>query len=135
MQIQKKNGTLDCLLNAKPDLIKADKVHFSNLLYNLIDNSNKYFIDKPAISIETKNDSNGIILKISDKGIGLSKPEISRIFNKFYRVPTGNIHNVKGYGLGLSYVKDIIEMHNGILKVTSEKNKGTNFIIFLPYEH
>ena len=135
MQIQKKNGTLDCLLNAKPDLIKADKVHFSNLLYNLIDNSNKYFIDKPVIRIETKNESNGIILKISDEGIGLSKSEISRIFNKFYRVPTGNIHNVKGYGLGLSYVKDIIEMHNGILKVTSEKNKGTNFIIFLPYEH
>lgn len=135
MQIQKKNGTLDCLLNAKPDLIKADKVHFSNLLYNLIDNSNKYFIDRPVIRIETKNESNGIILKISDEGIGLSKSEISRIFNKFYRVPTGNIHNVKGYGLGLSYVKDIIEMHNGILKVTSEKNKGTNFIIFLPYEH
>lgn len=135
MQIQKKNGTLDCLLNAKPDLIKADKVHFSNLLYNLIDNSNKYFINKPVIRIETKNESNGIILKISDEGIGLSKSEISRIFNKFYRVPTGNIHNVKGYGLGLSYVKDIIEMHNGILKVTSEKNKGTNFIIFLPYEH
>lgn len=135
MQIQKKSGTLNCILNAKPDLINADKVHFSNLLYNLIDNSNKYFIDKPVISIETRNKSNGIILKISDEGIGLSKSEISRIFNKFYRVPTGNIHNVKGYGLGLSYVKDIIEMHDGILKVTSEKNKGTIFTIFLPYEH
>ena len=120
--------------SAIPDFIFADKVHFNNLLYNLIDNSNKYFINKPEILIATENYDKGIVLKLSDKGIGISKDELSRVFDKFYRVPTGNIHNVKGYGLGLSYVKDIVEMHDGKLKVTSEKNKGTTFIIYLPYE-
>jgi two-component system, OmpR family, phosphate regulon sensor histidine kinase PhoR len=134
MQIQKKKGVLVCELNANPDFIFADKVHFNNLLYNLIDNSNKYFINKPEILIATENYEKGIVLKLSDKGIGISKDELSRVFDKFYRVPTGNIHNVKGYGLGLSYVKDIVEMHDGVLKVTSEKNKGTTFIIYLPYE-
>ena len=134
MQVQKKNGTLECKLNAQPDIIWADKVHFNNLLYNLIDNSNKYFVDKPEICIETKNTEGGIILEVSDKGIGISSEDLARVFDKFYRVPTGNIHNVKGYGLGLSYVKDIVDMHEGKLKVTSEKNKGTTFIINLPYE-
>jgi len=134
MQVQRKNGSLTCELNANQDIILADKVHFNNLLYNLIDNSNKYFVDKPEILIVTKNTENEIILEISDKGIGISKEDLSRVFDKFYRVPTGNIHNVKGYGLGLSYVKDIVDMHHGNLKVTSEINKGTTFIISLPYE-
>jgi len=134
MQVQRKNGSLTCELNANQDIILADKVHFNNLLYNLIDNSNKYFVDKPEILIVTKNTENEIILEISDKGIGISKEDLSRVFDKFYRVPTGNIHNVKGYGLGLSYVKDIVDMHHGKLKVTSEINKGTTFIISLPYE-
>ena len=134
MQVQKKNGSLQCDLKAAPDVIFADKVHFNNLLYNLIDNSNKYFIDKPEIRIVTKNTEGGIQLEILDKGIGISKEHLTRVFDKFYRVPTGNIHNVKGYGLGLSYVKDIVEMHGGSLSVTSEKNKGTSFIIYLPYE-
>jgi len=80
------------------------------------------------------NTDRGIVLEISDKGIGISKEDLSRVFDKFYRVPTGNLHNVKGYGLGLSYVKDIVDMHGGKLKVTSEINKGTTFIISLPYE-
>lgn len=134
MQVQKKNGTLTCNLNAQPDMIFADKVHINNLLYNLIDNSNKYFIDKPEILIVTKTVDKGVSLEVSDKGIGISKEEISRVFDKFYRVPTGNIHNVKGYGLGLSYVKDIVDMHGGKLTITSEINKGTTFIIYLPYE-
>ena len=134
MQVQKKNGTLTCNLNAQPDIIFADKVHINNLLYNLIDNSNKYFIDKPEILIVTKTVDKGVSLEVSDKGIGISKEEISRVFDKFYRVPTGNIHNVKGYGLGLSYVKDIVDMHGGKLTITSEINKGTTFIIYLPYE-
>lgn len=134
MQVQRKKGTLTCELNAQPDIILVDKVHFNNLLYNLIDNSNKYFVDKPEIYIATKNTNEGVILEISDKGIGMSKESLSRVFDKFYRVPTGNIHNVKGYGLGLSYVKDIVDMHGGKLNVISELNKGTTFIISLTYE-
>ena len=135
MQVQKKNGILHCELNANPDVVFVDRVHFSNLLYNLIDNSNKYFIDKPEITIRTKNNHEGIVLEVTDKGIGISKEDLSRIFEKFYRVPTGNVHNVKGYGLGLSYVKDIVDMHGGKLEVESEKNMGTKFMIYLPYEY
>ena len=134
MQIHKKNGTLNCFLNAHPDVAFVDKVHINSLLYNLIDNSNKYFIDKPEITITTANTENGISIEVSDKGIGISKEEITRVFDKFYRVPTGNVHNVKGYGLGLSYVKDIVDMHGGKLTVISEINKGTTFTINLPYE-
>lgn len=135
MQVQKKNGTLTCELNANPDTIYADKIHINNLLYNLIDNSNKYFIDTPRITIRTANYEKGVLIEVSDCGIGISKSELNRVFEKFYRVPTGNVHNVKGYGLGLSYVKDIVEMHGGELKVESEVNIGTTFTIYLPYEY
>tara|TARA_B100000900_G_scaffold309371_1_gene268081 strand:+ start:971 stop:2356 length:1386 start_codon:yes stop_codon:yes gene_type:complete len=135
MQIQKKSGTLNCELNAQNDIILSDKVHINNLLYNLIDNSNKYFINIPEIIIRTENYEKGVILFVTDKGIGISKDQLRRVFDKFYRVPTGNIHNVKGYGLGLSYVKDIVEMHGGKLEVQSKVNIGTTFIIYLPYEY
>ena len=135
MQVQKKNGTLDCVLNSTSDTISVDKIHMKNLLYNLIDNSNKYFIDTPQITIRTEDYAKGVILIVSDKGIGISKDELRRVFDKFYRVPTGNIHNVKGYGLGLSYVKDIVEMHGGKLEVLSDVNIGTKFTIYLPYEY
>ena len=135
MQIQKKSGTLNCELNAQNDIILSDKVHINNLLYNLIDNSNKYFINIPEIIIRTENYEKGVILSVTDKGIGISKDQLRRVFDKFYRVPTGNIHNVKGYGLGLSYVKDIVEMHGGKLEVQSKVNIGTTFIIYLPYEY
>lgn len=135
MQIQKKSGTLNCELKAQNDIILSDKVHINNLLYNLIDNSNKYFINIPEIIIRTENYEKGVILSVTDKGIGISKDQLRRVFDKFYRVPTGNIHNVKGYGLGLSYVKDIVEMHGGKLEVQSEVNIGTTFIIYLPYEY
>jgi len=135
MQVQKKKGTLDCILNSTSDTICVDKIHINNLLYNLIDNSNKYFIDTPQITIRTEDYAKGIILIVSDNGIGISKDELRRVFDKFYRVPTGNIHNVKGYGLGLSYVKDIVEMHGGKLEVLSDVNIGTTFTIYLPYEY
>ena len=135
MQVQKKNGTLECHLNAVNDGIYADKIHINNLLYNLIDNSNKYFVNTPQITISTEDYKDGVLVKVADKGMGISKDELRRIFDKFYRVPTGNVHNVKGYGLGLSYVKDIVEMHGGELKVESEVNIGTTFTIYLPYEY
>ena len=135
MQVQRKNGEIHCDLEANPDMINLDKDHISSILFNLIDNSNKYFIDKPIISVKTKNYKEGLLLEIFDQGIGIQKDELKRIFDKFYRVPTGNVHNVKGYGLGLSYVQDIINMHGGSIKVQSELNKGSRFIIHLPYEN
>lgn len=135
MQVQRKNGEIHCDLEANPDMINLDKDHISSILFNLIDNSNKYFIDKPIISVKTKNYKEGFLLEISDQGIGIQKDALKRIFDKFYRVPTGNLHNVKGYGLGLSYVQDIIIMHGGSIKVQSELNKGSRFIIHLPYEN
>jgi len=135
MQVLKKNGTLDFVLHASSDTIFADKIHINNLLYNLIDNSNKYFTDTPQITICTENYEKGVVVIVSDRGIGISKDELRRVFDKFYRVPTGNLHNVKGYGLGLSYVKDIVEMHGGKLEVHSEVNMGTTFTVYLPYEY
>ena len=134
MQVHKKGGELNFELLASPDEVFVDKVHINNLLYNLIDNANKYFVDQPKITINTKNYIDGVIIEVIDEGLGISKENLTRIFDKFYRVPTGNIHNIKGYGLGLSYVKDIVEMHGGILNVESELNKGTKFIIQIPYE-
>ncbi|MGA3015318.1 MAG: ATP-binding protein, partial [Bacteroidales bacterium] len=111
----------------------GDKVHLTNLVYNLLDNANKYSPKKPVIIVRTENTSNGILLTIEDNGIGISKGEQKKIFDKLYRVPTGNIQDVRGFGLGLSYVKAIVEEHHGRISVESEIDKGTKFKIFLPF--
>mgnify|MGYP000025699702 CR=1 FL=1 len=102
---------------------------------NLADNANKYSENAPEINIRTENISTGVIIKISDHGIGMSKDSVQKIFDKFYRVSTGNRHDVKGFGLGLSYVKDIVDMHKGEVSVKSELGKGSTFKIYLPYQH
>ena len=110
-------------------------MHLTNIVYNLLDNANKYSGDKPDIKISTNDGAKGISISILDKGIGMSKEVISRIFDKFYRVPTGNLHDVKGFGLGLAYVKNMVEAHGGHVEVTSEVQKGSHFKIFLPYNY
>ena len=134
IQVTSKNGTILKNLSANRFLITADKVHITNMIYNLLDNANKYTPSNPEITISTENIRQGILITVSDNGIGIKKENFNKIFEKFYRVPTGNIHNVKGFGLGLSYVKALIEKHNGEIQVTSELGKGSSFNIYLPFD-
>ena len=132
MQIQQKQGTLTLDLAAPNFKLKADEVHFSNIIFNLIDNAIKYTNDAPAIKINTSTLGHFLAIKISDNGIGMSKETQSRIFEKFYRSHTGNLHNIKGFGLGLSYVKAMTEAHGGKVKVESIVGKGSTFTVMLP---
>lgn len=132
LQLQDKNSGADLQLNAKNDLINADEVHFTNLISNLVDNAVKYSKDNLNIKISTSNTSKSLIIKIEDNGIGMTKETVKRIFEKFYRAHTGNLHNVKGFGLGLSYVKTVIDAHHGKIKVESILGRGTTFIIEMP---
>ncbi len=133
LQVEKKAGQIVTGLKAEKHLLKADKVHFTNIIFNILDNANKYSPVTPQITIKTENSYSGIIISINDNGIGIGKANQKKIFEKLYRVPTGNIHNVKGFGLGLSYVKAIVVAHGGKISLESELGKGTKFIITLPF--
>ena len=135
LQLQKRNAVIKLNLDATQDLIMADELHLSNVIYNLIDNANKYSLDSPHIDIATSNRGKNLIIEVADKGIGMTKDQTKRIFDQFYRVPTGNLHDVKGFGLGLNYVRDIVAEMDGTIKVNSEKDKGTTFEISLPIKH
>ena len=128
------DGTISIDLKAINNVIPADQVHITNVVYNLLDNAIKYCEKIPEIQIRTFSDKKGINIEIKDNGIGMKKEDVKSIFEKFYRIPTGNLHNVKGFGLGLFYVKMIIEEHGGTVKVKSEIGSGTTFCIWLPEE-
>ena len=119
--------------NASVFTIQADPIHITNVVYNLLDNAVKYSTTKPVISITTKNERNHLVIEIKDNGIGIRKEDLKMIFNKFYRVSTGNIHDIKGFGLGLFYVKLIINEHNGSIDVESKIGEGSTFTIKLPF--
>lgn len=132
LPVEEKNGRLDINLVAENDCILADEVHFTNLINNLLDNAVKYSKENLLIKISTQNTQGNLRIKIEDNGIGMNKETLNRIFEKFYRAHTGNLHNVKGFGLGLSYVKTIVKAHHGKIKADSTLGKGTSFTIDFP---
>ncbi len=135
LQVEHKRGETKTILNADRSNIYADETHMLNVLLNLLENAIKYSKEAPSIMVRTESFKNYIQLYVKDRGVGMKKEAIKHIFDKFYRVPTGNVHDVKGYGLGLPYVKSIIEEHGGSINVESEPGKGSNFIIKLPLSH
>ena len=134
LKVEKYNGTLDAELNAEDPIVYVDEMHFTNVIFNLLDNAVKY--KKPEgdlkLKVRTWNESGKLHISIEDNGIGIKKENLKKIFDKFYRVHTGNLHDVKGFGLGLAYVKKIITDHKGTIRAESELNVGTRFIIVLP---
>jgi two-component system phosphate regulon sensor histidine kinase PhoR len=132
VQIEQKNGHVTLELDAEEPEIEADEVHLTNIIYNLLDNANKYSPESPDITIRTKNEEGFLKITIADKGIGMSKEQLNKIFERFYRVPTGNLHDVKGFGLGLSYVKKMVESHQGMIQVESKPGEGSSFEVYLP---
>jgi two-component system phosphate regulon sensor histidine kinase PhoR len=132
IQIQQKNGTVVRNYEAGDPLICGDYEHLSNLVNNLLDNAVKYSPDSPEITIRTRNVDHGFVFSVEDKGIGMTKAVQSKIFERFYRQTSGNVHDVKGFGLGLNYARAIIDAHKGTINVISEPGKGSKFEVYLP---
>jgi two-component system, OmpR family, phosphate regulon sensor histidine kinase PhoR len=135
IQVKKKGGRIKTDLTSLNPIVEGDRVHITNVLYNLIDNAIKYSLESPEVTISTEDREGGVVLSFKDNGMGINKENQKKIFDKLYRVPTGNVHNVKGFGLGLSYVKAVVEKHNGEITVESELNQGSTFNIYLPATH
>lgn len=132
LQLEEKGGHDELNLQAENDLVDADQVHFRNLISNLIDNAIKYSKGELIVKVDTSNQSNKLLIRVEDNGIGMNKETSKKIFEKFYRAHTGNIHNVKGFGLGLSYVKTMVDAHGGKIRVESSLGKGTVFFLEFP---
>jgi len=132
LQVENKQGSLKLDLTAERFMIIGDATHLTNALCNLLDNAVKYSVAAPSISVRTTNVGETIEIIIADKGIGIEKEYQKKVFEKYFRVPTGDLHDVKGFGLGLSYTRMIIELHDGTLELQSEKGKGTTFAISFP---
>jgi len=133
LQLQEIQGRIELDLNADNDLINGDEVHLRNLISNLVDNAVKYSKENLVLKISSYNNGKNLVLKFEDNGIGMSKETVRRIFEKFFRAHTGNLHNVKGFGLGLSYVKTIVDAHEGRIRVDSSIGKGSSFTLEFPY--
>lgn len=134
LKVEKYGGTLDIDLEADESTIYVDEMHFTNVLFNLMDNAVKY--RKPEVPLKlmarTWNENGKLFISVEDNGIGIKKEYLKKVFDRFFRAPSGNVHDVKGFGLGLAYVRKIVEDHNGAIKAESELNMGTKFIISLP---
>ena len=135
LSLREKHGTIACELNARHHRIDADRLHLTNVLYNLIDNAIKYCKQSPEIVIRTTDANKHLCIDVIDNGLGIAPENHKKVFQKFYRVPTGNVHDVKGFGLGLHYVKSVISAHRGMIKLDSALDRGSTFKIILPVEH
>ena len=132
LQVTARNGSVTKQLNAERAVIRADAVHIENVIHNVLENALKYSDKEPVIAVTTTNADTSLIITVTDHGIGISKDHLEKVFEKYYRVPTGNIHDVKGFGLGLSYVKLIVESHKGTVELRSDEGKGTTVQIRFP---
>lgn len=134
MQVRKQGGKIELSLKAKNPIIRADKIHITNVIFNLLDNAIKYSPDGAQIEIISNQTEDGVELLVKDNGVGIPKEHIGKVFERLFRVPTGNVHDVKGFGLGLSYVKTVIERHGGVIYVESEVDKGSTFVVKLKFD-
>jgi two-component system phosphate regulon sensor histidine kinase PhoR len=132
LTLSNRNGCIETHLEADPSVIEADELHLTNLIYNLIDNGIKYSTDAPHIVVSTATDGHHLLLRVQDHGIGISKSDQKHVFEKFYRVSTGNVHNVKGFGIGLNYVAQVVRLHHGHISLESEPGHGSTFTVSLP---
>jgi len=134
MQVRKQGGKVDLSLKAPNPIIRADKIHITNVIFNLLDNAIKYSPDGAQIKIISAQTEDGVELFVKDNGVGIPKEYIGKVFERLFRVPTGNVHDVKGFGLGLSYVKTVIERHGGHIYVESEADQGSTFVLKLKFD-
>ena len=134
MQVRKQGGKIELFLKATNPIIRADKIHITNVIFNLLDNAIKYSPDGAQIEIISNQTEDGVELLVKDNGVGIPKEYIGKVFERLFRVPTGNVHDVKGFGLGLSYVKTVIERHGGVIYVESEVDKGSTFVVKLKFD-
>ena len=130
--VEERNGTIFEEYNAEQSFVKGDPFHLENIVINVLDNARKYSPNTPEIRVKTYNKDNNFLIEISDKGMGMSQNVLKKIFEQFYREETGNIHNVKGHGLGLAYVKKIVQLHGGQVWAESSAGKGSTFFIKIP---
>lgn len=132
IQVEARSGAIKIIDNSSEKLVYGDRTHLINIIVNLLDNANKYSEESPDITVRIFERAREVNIAIQDRGIGMTREAVSHIFQKFYRVPTGNVHNVKGFGLGLAYVKNMVELHHGSIQVDSEPGNGSKFTITLP---
>ncbi len=133
LQVNKREGVVTADLKAQNHIVEGDQNHIANILNNLLDNANKYTPGKPIISVTTTSKPKGVEVTVTDNGMGISKDARKQIFDKFFRVPTGNVHDIKGFGLGLAYVKAMVSAHSGTIDLKSDIGKGSSFTLFFPY--
>jgi two-component system phosphate regulon sensor histidine kinase PhoR len=134
LQVENRQGHVDCSLAAENPIIKADAVHLENIINNILDNANKYSFQNPQIRVSTQNQDHGIMVSIEDNGMGISEKDKKQVFEKYYRVASGNLHDVKGFGLGLSYVRLMVEAHGGKISLESKEGRGTAVKIYFPFD-